>query len=85
MMPLQIQIKHSVLAAKNQVLTVGYLSKKYNVQEEYIVALAERNKDLVVSNGVVMAKREKALAAAFAGGGGVLLFGIVVVLPGWIG
>ncbi|MGG3625511.1 hypothetical protein ABES25_18390 [Bacillus gobiensis] len=84
-MPLQTQIKHSVLAAPNQVLTVEYLSKKYNVQEEYIVALAERNKDLVVTNGVVMAKREKALAAAFAGAAVVLLIGIVVVLPGLTG
>ncbi|MGG3572846.1 hypothetical protein ABES80_10225 [Bacillus gobiensis] len=85
MMPLQTQIKHSVLAAKNQVLTVDYLSKKYKVSGEYIVALAVRNKDLIVTNGVVMAKREKALTAAFAGAGVVLLFGIVVMLPGWIG
>ncbi|MGG3571070.1 hypothetical protein ABES80_01020 [Bacillus gobiensis] len=85
MMPLQMQIKHSVLAANNQVLTVEYLSKKYNVSAEYIVALAEKNKDLAVANEVVMVKREKALTAAFAGAGVVLLFGIVVLLPGLVG
>ncbi|ALC81748.1 MULTISPECIES: hypothetical protein [Bacillus] len=84
-MSLQTQILHSVLASKNQVLTVDYLAKKYKVPAEYIVALAERNKDFVVTNGVVMAKREKALTAAFAGAGVVLLFGIVVLLPGLIG
>ncbi|MGG3624377.1 hypothetical protein ABES25_12550 [Bacillus gobiensis] len=84
MMPLQMQIKHSVLASKNQVLTVEYLSKKYDVAAEYIVALAEKNKDLTVSNGVVLAKREKALTAAFAGAGAVALLAILI-LPGLIG
>lgn len=84
MMPLQTQIKHSVLAAKNQVLTVEYLSEKYNQSEKKIIELAQENKDLTVSNGVVMAKREKAFVAACAGAGAVTLLA-VLILPGLIG
>jgi hypothetical protein len=84
-MPKHIEILHTVLATKNQAITVQELSERYGEHPEDIAALAERNKDLVVTNGVVMTKREKALTAAFAGAGVVLFFGIVVMLPGLIG
>ncbi|MGG3662075.1 hypothetical protein [Bacillus gobiensis] len=84
-MPKHIEILHTVLATKNQAITVKELSERYGEHPEDIAALAERNKDLRVSNGVVMAKREKALAAAFTGAAVVLLIGIVVVLPGLTG
>ncbi|ALC80427.1 hypothetical protein [Bacillus gobiensis] len=60
------------------------MSKKYKVPAEYVVALAERNKDLVVTNDVVMAKREKTLTAACAGAGAVALLA-VLILPGLVG
>ncbi|ALC82164.1 MULTISPECIES: hypothetical protein [Bacillus] len=68
-MPKHIEILHTVLATKNKVITVQELSEIYGEHPEDIAALAERNKDLVVTNGVVMAKREKALIAAFVGAG----------------
>lgn len=84
MMPLHIEIKHSVLATKGQVLTVKYLSEKYNLPDKKIVESARKNKELTVVNGVVMAKREKALTAALAGASAVALLAILI-LPGLVG